>query len=134
MTLTLSDSVTNYKFCTSPWYGEYFSIVLQKSFSLFRRYGAKTKSKITEGHHAGHNTTCLLTSILTLIAPSKICTDDIYFYFFFNFSKKTSHDISCESIHMKYQDLFSLKNKNKKKKKNIFRNVVCCSCDWRFKG
>ena len=35
--------------------------------------------------------------------------------FIFNFSKKTSLDISCESsakqtIHMKYQDLFCLKN------------------------
>ena len=30
---------------------------------------------------------------------------------------------------MKYQVLFSLKN-NKK----VFMNVVCCSCDWLFKG
>ena len=34
-------------------------------------------------------------------------------------------------VHMKRQYLFSFKNK-KKKKKN--QNVVCCSCDWRFKG
>ena len=38
--------------------------------------------------------------------------------FFFYFSEKTSLDISCElsawqTIHMKYQDLFSLKNKKK---------------------
>ena len=44
--------------------------------------------------------------------------------FFFFFSKKTSLDISCESsawqmIHMKCQDLFSLKNE----KKNS--NVIC---------
>ena len=30
---------------------------------------------------------------------------------------------------MKYQVLFSLKNKEK-----VFINVVCCSYDWRFKG
>ena len=38
---------------------------------------------------------------------------------FFYFSEKTSRDISCESsvkqkIHMKCQDMFSLKNKKKK--------------------
>ena len=40
--------------------------------------------------------------------------------FFFYFSEKTSLDISCElsawqTIHMKFQDLFSLKNKKSKK-------------------
>ena len=30
---------------------------------------------------------------------------------------------------MKYQVLFSLKNNE-----DIFMNVVCCSCDWHFKG
>ena len=44
---------------------------------------------------------------------------DIFIYFFFYFSEKTSIDISCESsawqmIHMKCQDLFSLKNNKKK--------------------
>ena len=52
------------------------------------------------------------------------------FKFFFYFSEKPSLDISCElsakhTIHMKCQDVFSLKNK---------KNVVCCSCDWCFKG
>ena len=52
---------------------------------------------------------------LTLKAPSKICSRRHFEIFFFNFSKKTSLDISCElsawqTIHMKYQDLFSLKN------------------------
>ena len=32
-------------------------------------------------------------------------------------------------VNMKYQVLFSLKNNEE-----IFRNVVCCSCDWRSKG
>ena len=58
---------------------------------------------------------------LTLKAPSKICSRWHLFYlfiYFFNFSKKTSLDISCESsakqtIHMKYQDLFSLRNYKK---------------------
>ena len=54
--------------------------------------------------------------------------DDNYFHFF-NFSKKTSLDISCESsakqtIHIKYQDLFSLKNLKKKKFKMSSAAVV----------
>ena len=53
---------------------------------------------------------------LTLKAQSTTAAEDILKYIFFNFSNKTSLDISCESsawqtIHMKYQDLFSL-NKN----------------------
>ena len=31
--------------------------------------------------------------------------------------------------YLKYQVLFSLKNNEK-----VFINVVCCSCDWGFKG
>ena len=61
---------------------------------------------------------------LTLKALIITAADDnffiiiILFYFFFFFSEKTSLDISCESsvwqmIHMKCQDLFSLKNKKK---------------------
>ena len=62
---------------------------------------------------------------LILKAPITTAADDNIFYFFY-FSEKTSLDISCESsawqmIHMKCQDLFSLKNK---KKKN-FLDVVC---------
>ena len=58
-------------------------------------------------------------SLLTLKAPSKICSRHSIFFFCY-FSEKTSLDISCESsakqmIHMKCQDLFSRKNKNKKK-------------------
>ena len=62
---------------------------------------------------------------LTLKAPSKICSrrrsEICIFFFLFFFSKKTSLDISCESsawqtIHMKYQDLFTSENKKKKKK------------------
>ena len=66
--------------------------------------------------------------MLPLKAPITTAADDILKYLFLNFSKKTSLDISCESsakktsldiscessawqtIHMKYQDLFSLKN------------------------
>ena len=52
--------------------------------------------------------------ITPLKRQAEFVADDIYFYFF-NFSMKTSLDISCESsamqtIHMKYQDFFSLKN------------------------
>ena len=51
---------------------------------------------------------------LTLKAPITTKADDDFFFFFFQ--KKTSLDISCESsakqtIHMKYQDLFSQENK-----------------------
>ena len=50
---------------------------------------------------------------------------------------KTNLDISCESsakqtIHMKYQDLFSLKIK-KKKYKN-FKMSSAANFAWRFKG
>ena len=64
---------------------------------------------------------------LTLKAPSKICSRRhsffFFFFFFLNISDKTSLDTSCElsakqTIHMKCQDLFSLKKKNKKKIKN----------------
>ena len=56
--------------------------------------------------------------ILTLKAPVTTAADDNLLYIFY-FSEKTSHDISCElpawqMIHMKYQDLFSLKNKKRK--------------------
>ena len=59
----------------------------------------------------------------------------IYLFFFFR-ENKISLDILCElsawqTIHMKCRDLFSLKKKKKKKK---FHTVVCCSCNWHFKG
>ena len=59
---------------------------------------------------------------------AKFVADDILIFFFF-FSEKTSFDISCESsakqtIHMKYQDLFSLKNKKNKIKKLSSAAVV----------
>ena len=55
---------------------------------------------------------------------------------FFDFQIRTSLDISCESsakqtIHMKYQDLFSLKNK--KKNKN-FKMSSVTNFAWRVKG
>ena len=65
--------------------------------------------------------------LLTLKAPITTAADDILKYFF-KFSKKTSLDISCESfvwqtIHIKCQELFSLKKKKKKKK---FKETICC--------
>ena len=59
---------------------------------------------------------CLYQSNLTPKAPITTAADDNFFFFF---SEKTSLDISCEwsawqTIHMKYQDLFSLKKKKKK--------------------
>ena len=71
-----------------------------------------------------------LTKLLSLKAPSKICSR--WHSKKISFSWKISLEISCESsawqmIHIKCQDLFS------KKKKKI-KSVVCCSCDWCFKG
>ena len=71
----------------------------------------------------------LVVNTLTLKAPSKICSRQ-HSKFFLYFSEKTNLDISCESsaksmIHMKCQDLFSLKKKKKKKKKKkLFAAVV----------
>ena len=58
--------------------------------------------------------------------------DTLCFYLYL--LKKIRLDILCESsalqrIHMKYQVLFSLMNNEE-----IFMNIVCCSCDWGFKG
>ena len=60
----------------------------------------------------------VVISALTLKVPITTAADDNFFFFFY-FSEKTSLEISCESsawqtIHMKCQDLFSLKNKKKK--------------------
>ena len=54
--------------------------------------------------------------------------------FFHCFSDKIMLDISCESsakqrIHIKYQALFSSKDKSENNK-----SVVCCNFAWRFKG
>ena len=68
---------------------------------------------------------------LTLKAPITTAADDNFFYYF---SEKTSLDIPCElsawqTIHMKCQDLFPLKNKKK-----FFLNVVFFNVAWHFKG
>ena len=75
------------------------------------------------------NTFLLKTAIIWILIvlfyehQGKFVADDIlkfyFFFFFFFFSEKTSLDISSESsakqmIHMKCEDLFSLKNKKKK--------------------
>ena len=55
--------------------------------------------------------------MITLKAPSKIVADNSL-NFFYHFLEKIRPDISCEllqTIHMKYQVLFSLKTNNKKK-------------------
>ena len=67
--------------------------------------------------------------ILILKATNKICSKRHSIFYFIYFSEKTSLDISCESsawqmIHMKCQDLFSLKNKKKKNKKKLLSAAV----------
>ena len=64
-----------------------------------------------------------------LKAPITAAADNILKYFFFNFPKKTSLDISCvssakQTIHMKYQDLFSLKNWKKKNKCRLLQILL----------
>ena len=71
----------------------------------------------------------VVDKILTLKVPITTAADDIFFFFFF-FSEKISLDISCESIHIKCQDLFSLKNK--KKIKNRMSSAT--NFAWHFKG
>ena len=81
---------------------------------------------------------------LTFTVPITIAADDIFFFFFFFiylfiiffFLEETSLDISCDSsakqmIHMKCQDLFSLKNYNKIKN---FRLSSATKFAWCFKG
>ena len=78
-------------------------------------------SNYTEGRYRGcswccRDSTAVIFFVLTLKAPVTAAADDFFF------SEKTSLDISCESsvwqtIHMKCQDLFSLKNNNNIKKK-----------------
>ena len=56
--------------------------------------------------------------VYPLKRQAKFVADDIQFYYYYYFLKKTSLDIPSESsakqtIHMKCQDLFSLKNKKK---------------------
>ena len=69
-----------------------------------------------------------MDNLLTLKAPSKVCSRRHSKIFIFYFSEKTSLDISCElsawqTIHMKCQDLFSSEN-NKKKSKLLSALVV----------
>ena len=61
---------------------------------------------------------------LTLKGPVTTAADDNFLFIYLFFSEKTSLDLSCKSsawhtIHIKCQDLFSLKNKK------INSNVVC---------
>ena len=74
-------------------------------------------------------------SILILKAPTKIAADNISIFYCY-LQKKIRLDffmwILCleeDSVHLKHQVLFSLKNNEK-----IFMSVICCSRDWRFKG
>ena len=88
-------------------------------------------------HQSGYknitlHTHAILRCCLTLKAPVTTAADDNFIYLFF--SEKTNLDISCESsakqtIHMKCQDLFSLKIKTKKENMSSATNFA-----WRFKG
>ena len=68
-----------------------------------------------------------------VMAPITTAADNNLEYFFIVFSEKIRLDISCESsarqrIHMKYQALFSLKDKSKK-----IKSVICCNFAWLFR-
>ena len=95
--------------------------------------GSSKALLILDKHRAKAYCTYTMMSIKPLKRQAKIAADDILIFYFY-LSKKIRLDFSCESsasqrIHLKHQVLFSLKNNEK-----IFRNVVCCSHDWRFKG
>ena len=71
--------------------------------------------------------------LFTLKAPITTAADDILIFSYF--LEKTSLDFSCESsagqtIHIKSQDLFSLKNKKNMK----FKMLSASNFPWRFKG
>ena len=69
-------------------------------------------------------------SLLTLKAPSKICSrrhSKIFIFFSFFRENKSWYFMT---IYMKFQDLFSSENKKKKKIKIVF----CFNFDWSFKG
>ena len=76
---------------------------MEMAGGIAESYGKISKSVTVESLHSER---------LKRQSQLKQTTILIYFYF----QKKTSLDISCElstkqTIHMKYQDLFSLKNK-----------------------
>ena len=58
---------------------------------------------------------------------TKIAADDIL-VFYFHLSKKIKLDVSRESS-AQHQALFYQKNNEK-----LFKTVICCSRDWRFKS
>ena len=67
-----------------------------------------------------------LLSLLTLKAPITTAADDGHKYFFIVFLKKIRLDVSSASsarlrIHMKNQDLFSLKDKSEKLKCHLLQ-------------
>ena len=62
------------------------------------------------------------------------CSSRHFDFFFFIFFREKYHDISCEpyalqTIHMKWQVLFSLKNNNK-----TSQNIDCYNFAQHFKG
>ena len=63
--------------------------------------------------------------IVRFILTLKVVADDILFFF----SQKISLDISCES------SAVCLADDSYEMSRRILKiNVVCCSCDWHFKG
>ena len=75
--------------------------------------------------------------MFTLKVPTNVFADNILLKNYNNYSEKVRFDILCElsawqTIHMKYQALFSLKIKQQQK--HAFLNVGCCSCYGCFKG
>ena len=95
---------------------------------LSRIYTVCICHKLVESTVYKRVTVYIHQKFLTHKAPSKICSRR-HSKFFFYFLEKTSLAISCESsakqtIHMKCQDLFSLKNKKKIKNKKLSSAAV----------
>ena len=71
------------------------------------------------GLHCLPSTLLRVSGLQWVKVPSKFTADDIFL-----FVQRKLDNISCES-----SALFTLKNTHTKN-----QNVVCCSCDWCFKG
>ena len=80
-----------------------------------------------------------LCSYLTLKAPNKNCSRQHFIFVLLSFEENKAWFymwILClaEDLHETSSLIFSKKKTKKKTNEKIFINVVCCSCDWHFKG
>ena len=104
----------HYLFCLSLLYLQYTCMPSGIQFSTFCSYIYLSFFSVSA--HPGQ-------SFYSLKCQSQLQQTKFFFFFFFFFFNRKQVLTFHETIHMKFQDLFSLKNK-KNNKKNL--NVVCC--------